>query len=162
MYVHDSDPDSEHWSEESAASDPGSRMIMGRVSYDELKMGGYVKLNYSLGFGFFDSTESVISILNNSSTLGRDRYYSLSNKQSLETMEAKMFPNPCTNYFNIEGLNPGKYKINITDIQGISLMSEEIQLTGTYRCNIMLGPGVYQVELIRNGRMFNKILIVQP
>jgi hypothetical protein len=162
MYPSASDEDVDEWSEESVANSPGRRQILAVIETKDLAQGNYIKFDYVIGFGFVESQSALSLVLNKSSTEARDQYFNFSSLEPELTKNVLIYPNPSTGRFMIRGISAGLYEIYVTDIQGVRLIGEQIQVLGDYECNFYLSSGVYTVELIGSSGIITKTLIIQP
>jgi hypothetical protein len=161
MFVQDTDPQKNEWKEESV-SEPGFRMILGRTSFNQLEEGGYLKLDFALGYGFYDSSEKVLPIIHDESEKSKTVFNAVTSVKPVLTDNVSIYPQPSSGIFNLGGLTAGNYKLFISDIQGNTLYEEDFFTIGTYQCNVLLPPGIYTIQLVNQGQMINKLLIIRP
>ncbi|MBR9917134.1 T9SS type A sorting domain-containing protein [bacterium] len=161
MFAQDTDPQKNEWKEESV-SEPGFRMILGRTSFNQLEEGGYLKLDFALGYGFYDSSEKVLPIIHDESEKSKTVFNAVTSVKPVLTDNVRIYPQPSSGIFNLGGLTAGNYKLFISDIQGNTLYEEDFFTIGTYQCNVLLPPGIYTIQLVNQGQMINKLLIIRP
>lgn len=149
---------SEGWSEASSSIAPGERNCLAMCSISELNRNSYVEFNAALGYGTYSNAEDVHKVIEARSKDLRD----LTSVSKVHESKVKLYPNPNNGTFNILIKDPGYYQLKVIDNQGKTLFKEKRYLYGQSRCNFLLAPGVYILELNRNGRIFKNTLNVQP
>ncbi len=146
------------WTEESESLMAGNRNGLAIASFPVLKQKEFVHIEYAMGYGFYNKDENVHNLLK--SDFDALDAFSLSKSPAL--LNARVYPNPLRSECTIEVKSAGEYEIKVTDIQGLTLYSENKYINQITRCNFMLCPGIYILELNRNGRTFKKLINVQP
>lgn len=146
------------WNETSSAITPGERNGLAVCSIEELDKGAFIELNAALGFGTYQSGQSVHNLVDEKSAALRR----LTKVGDIPLQQARVFPNPTNGSFTIQLDEPGNYLMKVVDFQGKTVFEENKFMHRQSRCNILLPPGVYVLELNRNGRIFKNTLNVQP
>lgn len=147
-----------NWNEDAGIRLAGERNMLSVIGINALGLRSYVRCELALGYGFYGNTENVHEIVKSES----QKLQALAGLEAVVPLALKQFPNPSREYFVIETEEVGEYEIKITDIQGHTLYNNNIFINHRWLCNEKLLPGVYILELNRNGRMFKKLINVQP
>lgn len=135
--------------------------ILGVRSYSELHKGEHIKLSATLAF--MDSTwrDARQASLDWTLKNNQHRDWISSIKKPTTNIAPKLFPNPSHGQFTIESTSAIK-KVQVMNLQGITIVNEEIKNILSWQCNELLNPGVYTVLVETQVGIKTKKLVIKP
>ncbi|MGB1038680.1 MAG: T9SS type A sorting domain-containing protein [Bacteroidia bacterium] len=151
---------SDDWSEQKELNAKGGRTIVGFMNSEEMNQNDYIKMNVVLNAGRTGNRSNISKLIAQESVASFRKYRELSNaKSGLKNLEIKTFPNPSNGKFTIH-LNRQILGIQISDIQGNTVLSKEINKKYKITCNTNLPLGVYILQLrTKEGTVTSKLCI---
>lgn len=138
---------SNFWTEEQALNTPGGRTIIGFIRNSSFQSGDYLKIDICLDAGVLKKEEDTRAELQR---IARANFASFRQSSSVKKNIRKSmlltYPNPSNGVFKVES-NQQIKSIQITDIKGLTIMSQNDINKNEFSCNILETPGIYYIHI---------------